>query len=446
MGQYLLKLPKMGESVAEATVTKWLMEVGDRVVLDDAIVEIATDKVDTDVTAEVEGILIEKRIQEDEVVAVGAVLAVIEIEGETAEKDSETVKIELPPVVDEPSEKEQMLAPEVAAKTITEEIETVQNTTKLSAKERTKFYSPLVRNIAQEEGISIAELDTIVGSGIEQRVTKIDILAYIKNKGQAAPSIAAKSDPENHTTPTIAPEVRFDGNDQIVEMSRMEKLISNHMKSSIQTAAHVQSFIEVDVTNLWNWREEAKSAFQKRENDKLTFTPLFMTAIIKALRDYPAMNSSIQGDKIIIKQAINLGMATALPDGNLIVPVIKNADHFNLIGLAKAVNNLANRARTNTLKPDEVQEGTYTFTNIGNFGSLMGTPIINQPQVGILAIGAIRKMPAVIETPEGDFIGIRHKVILSHSYDHRIINGATGGMFVKRVAEYLENWEETLPY
>jgi len=446
MGQYLLKLPKMGESVAEATVTKWLMEVGDRVVLDDAIVEIATDKVDTDVTAEVEGILIEKRIQEDEVVAVGAVLAVIEIEGETAEQDSETVKIELPPVVDEPSEKEQMLAPEVAAKTITEEIETVQNTTKLSAKERTKFYSPLVRNIAQEEGISIAELDTIVGSGIEQRVTKIDILAYIKNKGQAAPSIAAKSDPENHTTPTIAPEVRFDGNDQIVEMSRMEKLISNHMKSSIQTAAHVQSFIEVDVTNLWNWREEAKSAFQKRENDKLTFTPLFMTAIIKALRDYPAMNSSIQGDKIIIKQAINLGMATALPDGNLIVPVIKNADHFNLIGLAKAVNNLANRARTNTLKPDEVQEGTYTFTNIGNFGSLMGTPIINQPQVGILAIGAIRKMPAVIETPEGDFIGIRHKVILSHSYDHRIINGATGGMFVKRVAEYLENWEETLPY
>lgn len=446
MGQYLLKLPKMGESVAEATVTKWLMEVGDRVVLDDAIVEIATDKVDTDVTAEVEGILIEKRIQEDEVVAVGAVLAVIEIEGETAEQDSETVKIELPPVVDEPSEKEQMLAPEVAAKTITEEIETVQNTTKLSAKERTKFYSPLVRNIAQEEGISIAELDTIVGSGIEQRVTKIDILAYIKNKGQAAPSIAAKSDPENHTTPTIAPEVRFDGNDQIVEMSRMEKLISNHMKSSIQTAAHVQSFIEVDVTNLWNWREEAKSAFQKRENEKLTFTPLFMTAIIKALRDYPAMNSSIQGDKIIIKQAINLGMATALPDGNLIVPVIKNADHFNLIGLAKAVNNLANRARTNTLKPDEVQEGTYTFTNIGNFGSLMGTPIINQPQVGILAIGAIRKMPAVIETPEGDFIGIRHKVILSHSYDHRIINGATGGMFVKRVAEYLENWEETLPY
>ena len=226
----------------------------------------------------------------------------------------------------------------------------------------------------------------------------------------------------------------------------MEKMISDHMKTSIQTSAHVQSFIEVDVTNLWNWREEAKNSFYKRENEKLTFTPLFMTAIIKALRDFPKLNSSIQGDKIIIKQAINLGMATALPDGNLIVPVIRNADHYNLIGLAKAVNDLASRARNNTLKPDEVQEGTYTFTNIGNFGSIMGTPIINQPQVGILAIGAIRKMPAVIETEEGDFIGIRNKLILSHSFDHRIINGATGAMFVKRVGEYLENWDETLPY
>ena len=291
------------------------------------------------------------------------------------------------------------------------------------------------------------ELDSIQGTGMEQRVTKNDILAYIKTRKQTAPVSAKKPLVENTITQDdIAPKVQYDGGDQILEMSRMEKLISTHMKSSIETAAHVQSFIEVDVTNLWNWREEAKNAFQKRENEKLTFTPLFMTAIIKALKDYPQMNSSVQGDKIIIKQAINLGMATALPEGNLIVPVIKNADHFNLIGLAKAVNNLATRARNNALKPDEVQEGTYTFTNIGNFGSLMGTPIINQPQVGILAIGAIRKMPAVIETPEGDFIGIRNKVILSHSYDHRIINGATGGMFVKRVAEYLENWEEILPY
>lgn len=451
MGQYLLKLPKMGESVAEATVTKWLMEVGDTVVLDDAIVEIATDKVDTDVTAEVEGVLIEKRIQENEVVAVGEVMAVIEIEGESPvqepEKGNKDITESEADTVDSPVIEEAIPAPEIVAKAIIEEIETVQSTTKISAKESAKFYSPLVRNIAQEEGVTLEELDSIQGTGMEQRVTKNDILAYIKTRKQTAPVSAKKPLVENKITQDdIAPKVQYGGGDQIIEMSRMEKLISTHMKSSIETAAHVQSFIEVDVTNLWNWREEAKNAFQKRENEKLTFTPLFMTAIIKALKDYPQMNSSVQGDKIIIKQAINLGMATALPDGNLIVPVIKNADHFNLIGLAKAVNNLATRARNNALKPDEVQEGTYTFTNIGNFGSLMGTPIINQPQVGILAIGAIRKMPAVIETPEGDFIGIRNKVILSHSYDHRIINGATGGMFVKRVAEYLENWEETLPY
>lgn len=449
MGQYLLKLPKMGESVAEATVTKWLMEVGDTVVLDDAIVEIATDKVDTDVTAEVEGVLIEKRIQENEVVAVGEVMAVIEIEGESPVQEPKKgiEEITESDTVDSPVIEEAIPAPEIVAKAIIEEIETVQSTTKISAKESAKFYSPLVRNIAQEEGVTLEELDSIQGTGMEQRVTKNDILAYIKTRKQTAPVSAKKALVENKITQDyIAPKVQYGGGDQMIEMSRMEKLISTHMKSSIETAAHVQSFIEVDVTNLWNWREEAKNAFQKRENEKLTFTPLFMTAIIKALKDYPQMNSSVQGDKIIIKQAINLGMATALPDGNLIVPVIKNADHFNLIGLAKAVNNLATRARNNALKPDEVQEGTYTFTNIGNFGSLMGTPIINQPQVGILAIGAIRKMPAVIETPEGDFIGIRNKVILSHSYDHRIINGATGGMFVKRVAEYLENWEETLPY
>ena len=449
MGQYLLKLPKMGESVAEATVTKWLMEVGDTVVLDDAIVEIATDKVDTDVTAEVEGVLIEKRIQENEVVAVGEVMAVIEIEGESPvqEPEKRNKNITESDTVDSPVIEEAIPAPEIVAKAIIEEIERVQSTTKISAKESAKFYSPLVRNIAQEEGVTLEELDSIQGTGMEKRVTKNDILAYIKTRKQTAPVSAKKPLVENKITQDdIAPKVQYGGGDQILEMSRMEKLISTHMKSSIETAAHVQSFIEVDVTNLWNWREEVKNAFQKRENEKLTFTPLFMTAIIKALKDYPQMNSSIQGDKIIIKQAINLGMATALPDGNLIVPVIKNADHFNLIGLAKAVNNLATRARNNALKPDEVQEGTYTFTNIGNFGSLMGTPIINQPQVGILAIGAIRKMPAVIETPEGDFIGIRNKVILSHSYDHRIINGATGGMFVKRVAEYLENWEETLPY
>ncbi|MDB4263910.1 2-oxo acid dehydrogenase subunit E2 [Flavobacteriaceae bacterium] len=450
MGQYLLKLPKMGESVAEATVTKWLMEVGDKVVLDDAVLEIATDKVDTDVTSEVTGVLFEKRVQENEVVSVGAVLAVIEIEGETTIEQKEEVKAVSAPAKEKSTNKpileDQILTAEVASEKIIQDLEKVQSGDAIKLKESANFYSPLVRNIAQQEGVSVSELDSIKGTGVEQRVTKNDILAYIKSRGKGASLSNNAASVESKTLQPNNPQVHFNGNDQIVEMSRMEKLISTHMKSSIQTAAHVQSFIEVDVTNLWKWREEAKNAFQKRENEKLTFTPLFMTAIIKALRDYPQLNSSVQGDKIIMKQAINLGMAAALPDGNLIVPVVKNADHFNLIGLAKAVNDLAARARNNALKPDEVQEGTYTFTNIGNFGSLMGTPIINQPQVGILAIGAIRKVPAVIETKEGDFIGIRHKVILSHSYDHRIINGATGGLFVKRVAEYLENWEETLPY
>jgi 2-oxoglutarate dehydrogenase E2 component (dihydrolipoamide succinyltransferase) len=457
MAQYFLKLPKMGESVAEATVTKWLKEIGDSISLDDPIVEIATDKVDTDVSAEVSGILLEKRFEENAVVAVGDVLAVIETEGESVEHSSapsaELIEEKAPDIEDNIKE-EESLPPilEEYTEVLLDEIKTVQETVQITTKESSKFYSPLVRNIAQEEGISPEILHTIMGTGKDQRVTKKDILTFIKNRSSSEALINEKPT-QTIISKTIAAETAFGtqgisltGNDQILEMTRMEKLIATHMKSSIQTAAHVQSFIEVDVTNLWNWREEAKNAFQKRENEKLTFTPLFMTAIIKALRDYPQLNSTIQGEKIIIKQAINLGMATALSDGNLIVPVIKNADHFNLVGLAKAVNDLAKRSRNNALKPDEVQDGTYTFTNIGNFGSIMGTPIINQPQVGILAIGAIRKMPAVIETPEGDFIGIRHKVILSHSYDHRIINGAAGGLFVKRVAEYLENWEEPLPY
>jgi len=456
MAQYFLKLPKMGESVAEATVTKWLKGIGDSISLDDSIVEIATDKVDTDVSAEVSGILLEKRFEENAVVAVGDVLAVIETEGESVQHSSysslELLEDKVPDIKENAKEEELVPLEEEFTEVLLDEIKMAQETVQIITKESSKFYSPLVRNIAQEEGISHEILQTIIGTGKDQRVTKKDILTFIKNRSSAEILINEKS------TQTIISKTKADetavgkkgisltGNDQILEMTRMEKLISNHMKSSIQTAAHVQSFIEVDVTNLWNWREEAKNAFQKRENEKLTFTPLFMTAIIKALRDYPELNSSIQGEKIIIKQAINLGMATALSDGNLIVPVIKNADHFNLVGLAKAVNDLAKRSRNNALKPDEVQDGTYTFTNIGNFGSIMGTPIINQPQVGILAIGAIRKMPAVIETPEGDFIGIRHKVILSHSFDHRIINGAAGALFVKRVAEYLENWEENLPY
>jgi len=454
MGKYFLKLPKMGESVVEATLTKWLKEVGDSIEIDDPIIEIATDKVDTDVVSEKQGILIEKRFTENETVSVGDVLAVIEIKGDYESESDDSEKILDPSseiFKDEKIVKEDLnISPKFIAEKILDQIPKTKSISVINTEDKTNFYSPLVRNIAKEEGISNEELDSIDGTGKDKRVTKTDILEHLKsrvsNLKSSVPNEISSSIDSLRTVVKINPSVSLTGNDQIIEMSRMEKLISSHMKSSIQTAAHVQSFIEVDVTDLWSWREEAKSSFQKRENEKLTFTPLFMTAIIKALRDYPALNSHLQGDQIIIKQDINLGMATSLADGNLIVPVIKNADHLNLVGLAKAVNDLANRARINSLMPDEVQAGTYTFTNIGNFGSIMGTPIINQPQVGILAIGVIRKMPSVIETPEGDFIGIRRKVILSHSYDHRIINGATGGLFVKRVAEYLENWEESLPY
>ena len=444
----------MGESVVEATLTKWLKEVGDPIQIDDSIIEIATDKVDTDVVSEKQGILIEKRFTENETVSVGDVLAVIEIKGDYESESDDSEKILDPSseiFKDEKIVKEDLnISQKFIAEKLLDQIPKTKSISVINSEDKTNFYSPLVRNIAKEEGISNEELDSIDGTGKDKRVTKTDILEHLKsrvsNLKSSVPNEISSSIDSLRTVVKINPSVSLTGNDQIIEMSRMEKLISSHMKSSIQTAAHVQSFIEVDVTDLWSWREEAKSSFQKRENEKLTFTPLFMTAIIKALRDYPALNSHLQGDQIIIKQDINLGMATSLADGNLIVPVIKNADHLNLVGLAKAVNDLANRARINSLMPDEVQAGTYTFTNIGNFGSIMGTPIINQPQVGILAIGAIRKMPSVIETPEGDFIGIRRKVILSHSYDHRIINGATGGLFVKRVAEYLENWEESLPY
>ena len=447
MGQYHFKLPKMGESVTEATVTKWLKQVGDKVILDDPIVEIATDKVDTDVTSEVEGVIIEQRFKENDVVQVGETLLVIETKDEI---DS----ISLPVQTEKPiePEKNKKSETEVVASILEEEMDSIDNLITSRVDEPAKrFYSPLIKSISKKEGILQEELDRIPGTGKNQRLTKSDLLDYIKNrpfKDSSKAKIHEKK--SNDLTPSIenpmVTEPLLKGQNQILEMTRMEKLVSEHMKSSLETSAHVQSFIEADVTDLWDWREKEKETFLKRENEKLTFTPLFVTAIIKALRDYPMLNSSLENDKIIIKKEINIGMATALPDGNLIVPVIKNADHLNLVGLTKAVNDLANRARKNQLIPEEVQEGTYTFTNIGNFGSIMGTPIINQPQVGILAIGIIRKMPSVIETPNGDFIGVRRKVILSHSYDHRIINGATGGLFVKRVAEYLENWNENSPF
>lgn len=447
MGQYHFKLPKMGESVTEATVTKWLKQVGDKVILDDPIVEIATDKVDTDVTSEVEGVIIEQRFKENDVVQVGETLLVIETKEEI---DS----ISLPVQTEKPiePEKNKKSETEVVASILEEEMDSIDNLITSRVDEPAKrFYSPLIKSISKKEGILQEELDRIPGTGKNQRLTKSDLLNYLENRPfKDSSKVKIHEKKSNDLTPSIenpiVTEPLLKGQNQILEMTRMEKLVSEHMKSSLETSAHVQSFIEADVTDLWDWREKEKETFLKRENEKLTFTPLFITAIIKALRDYPMLNSSLENDRIIIKKEINIGMATALPDGNLIVPVIKNADHLNLVGLTKAVNDLANRARKNQLIPEEVQEGTYTFTNIGNFGSIMGTPIINQPQVGILAIGIIRKMPSVIETPNGDFIGVRRKVILSHSYDHRIINGATGGLFVKRVAEYLENWNENSPF
>lgn len=433
MAKFELRLPKMGESVAEATITSWLKEVGETIEMDEPIVEIATDKVDSEVPSEVDGVLVERFFEVDDVVQVGQVIAVIEVEGADVPQEEESESEVTNEVVEQIED------------TITVAKETV--TPVISSGDR--FYSPLVKNIAKKEGISQEELDTVPGTGKDGRVTKNDILGYIENrssssiKPQIIKEVASPKEIKKEEKPKVpvAPVIAS-GEDEIIEMSRMGKLIAHHMKESLQTSAHVQSFIEADVTNVWNWRNKTKNEFLKREGEKLTFTPIFMEVIAKALRDFPMMNISVQGDdKIIKKKDINLGMATALPDGNLIVPVIKNADQLNLVGMAKKVNDLANRARVNQLSPDDIQDGTYTVTNVGSFGSIMGTPIINQPQVGILALGAIRKVPAVIETPDGDFIGIRYKMFLSHSYDHRVVNGALGGMFVKAVKDYLEAWD-----
>lgn len=437
MANFELKLPKMGESVAEATITNWLKEVGDTIELDEAVLEIATDKVDSEVPSEVEGVLVEKRFEIDDVVKVGEVLAVIKIEGDVEESTTS------------PNEVKEEEAVEAHAEEAVQIMSSAQGVIAepLNFEISDRFYSPLVKNIAKEEGVSIQELEKIEGTGKEGRVTKNDILGYLENR-EATPVVQQTKQTAQKVAEKIEKEVAsksqpvsVNGQDEIIEMTRMGKLIAHHMRESIATAAHVQSFVEVDVTNIVNWRNKTKNVFLEREGEKLTFTPIFMEAVAKALKDFPMMNISIHGDQIIRKKNINLGMAAALPDGNLIVPVIKNADQLNLVGLAKKVNDLANRARHNKLKPDEIQDGTYTVTNVGTFGSVFGTPIINQPQVGILALGSIRKVPAVIETPEGDFIGIRHKMFLSHSYDHRVVNGALGGMFVKQVADYLEAWD-----
>ncbi|WP_035673669.1 dihydrolipoamide acetyltransferase family protein [Flavobacterium sp. 83] len=428
MARFELKLPKMGESVAEATITNWLKQVGDKIEADEAVLEIATDKVDSEVPSEVSGVLVEQLFGKDDLVQVGQTIAIIETDGATV---SEAVAEISAPV-----------AVEVIEKTLEAVKESVAAPVDFSNSE--KFLSPLVKNIAKEEGVSIAELELISGTGKEGRVTKNDILEYVKNR-TSQPVVSTPVAVVQKTVPVPvaqkAAPVSVSGGDEIIEMDRMRKLIAGYMTASVQTSAHVQSFIEVDVTNIVKWREKNKIAFEKREGEKLTYTPIFMEAVAKALKDFPGMNISVDGDFIIKKKNINLGMAASLPNGNLIVPVIKNADQLNLVGMAKAVNDLGGRAKAGKLKPDDTQGGTYTVTNVGTFGSVFGTPIINQPQVGILALGAIRKMPAVIETPEGDFIGIRQKMFLSHSYDHRVVDGALGGSFVKRVAEYLEAFD-----
>ena len=432
----------MGESVAEATITAWLKNVGDTIEADEAVLEIATDKVDSEVPSEVQGVLVEKLFNVDDVVQVGQTIAIIETEANaTATPSVEPAKV--------------AVTESAAVAQVAQTVETAKAAGTAVVSSEDRFYSPLVRNIAKQEGISQSQLDAIVGTGKDGRVTKNDILNYIENKAslptqetpkpvevapvQDAPKVVAEQ--VNGTEkPKAAPSIAS-GEDEIIEMSRMGKLIAHHMVESVQTSAHVQSFIEADVTNIWNWRNKVKDAFLKREGENLTFTPIFMEAVAKAIKDYPMINISVQGDTIIKRKHINLGMAAALADGNLIVPVIKDADQLNLVGMTKKVNDLANRARLNQLKPDDIQGGTYTVTNVGTFGSIMGTPIINQPQVAILALGAIRKVPAVVETPEGDFIGIRYKMFLSHSYDHRVVNGALGGQFLKAVKDYLEAWD-----
>jgi len=442
MAKFELRLPKMGESVAEATITSWLKDVGEAIEADEPLLEIATDKVDSEVPSEVEGVLLERFFEVDEVVQVGQVLAVLE----TATVDTTAAAIPDEEVVAVPEIQGDRA---VAVATLTSQIEKIKQPLVPNGNETPPFYSPLVKNIAAKEGVSFEELQKIVGTGKNKRVTKNDILGYIKQRHSGGVS-PVQQQSSSEVTAVPAPPTKIElpstpvlstGENEIIEMTRMGKLVAQHMTHSLQTAAHVQSFIEADVTAVLNWRNRIKDEFKNREGEHITFTPIFMEAIIKALKDFPMLNSMVSGTSIVKKKNINLGMAVALADGNLIVPVIKNADQYNLVGLVKVVNHLARSARNNQLKPDDVQDGTYTVTNVGSFGSIMGTPIINQPQVGILALGAIRKVPAVIETPDGDFIGIRHKMFLSHSYDHRIINGALGGQFVQRVAQYLEAWD-----
>jgi 2-oxoglutarate dehydrogenase E2 component (dihydrolipoamide succinyltransferase) len=417
-------LPRMGESVDEATITGWLKNEGDKIDEDDLIVEIATDKVDSEVPSEFSGILFKKLCNVNDVVKVGDPIAIIE-----TDLDVSTIK-----KIEIPEKRKSIEKLKTIKKSNSEPIDFIEKGDELIDKnisnESSRIYSPLVKNISKQEGVSLNELENIIGSGKNGRVTKNDLLTYISNS--------------NNSTKTSQNTYSNELSDEIIEMSRMEKLISDHMISSKEKSAHVQAFIEADITNLWNWREKNKHIFFERENEKITFTPIFIQIVAQVLREFPMLNISLDDYNIIKKKSINVGMATALSDGNLIVPVIKNADQFSLLGLVKKVNDLAKRSRNGNLEPDEVKDGTYTISNVGVFDTLMGTPIINQPQVGILAFGAINKKPSVIETEKGDFIGIRYKIILSHSFDHRIVNGAKGGLFIKRIKELIEGWDSKI--
>ena len=437
MSKFELKLPKMGESVAEATLTAWLKDIGDTIEFDEAVVEIATDKVDSEVPSEKKGVLIEKCFNVNDVIEVGQTIAIIEtdeIEISVEKNTKNNIQKENKQSTEDKNINEKELAEEIT-ESLEKSAEIILKTDKVITSNK-GFLSPLVKNIIKKEGITPDELTQIKGTGKDKRITKNDILSFLSDRNVI---LNKPIEPDSNILQPEKLDVS-DFSDEVIEMTKMGKIISQHMTDSIKISAHVQSFIEVDVTNIYNWRDRVKSGFESREGQKFTFTPIFIEAVAVALRQYPMMNISVSDDKIILKKKINIGMATALADGNLIVPVIKNADQLNLVGMAKSVNDLASRARANNLNPDDVTEGTYTVTNVGVFGSIMGTPIINQPQVGILAFGAIRKMPSVIETEEGDYIGIRKKMIISHSYDHRVVNGALGSKFIKAVKDYLENW------
>ena len=446
MAEIEIRLPKMGESVTEATITNWLKNVGDSVAMDEPLVEVATDKVDNELPSEGAGVLIKILFEKDQVAQVGDVIAILSTDGGSSAAPA--AKEEAPIVASSATQTTTVAAP---ISTSSETIAIPKNGTS------GKFFSPLVRNIAEKEGITASELEAISGTGQDGRVTKKDVISYLANRGTAPATTpaasttpAAAATPVAAVTPAVASSASFmnikepivlpNPGDEIMEMDRMRKLIADHMVMSVHVSPHVTSYVEADVTNIVKWREKIKNTFKQREGQNITYTPILIEAIVKAIKDFPMINVSVSGTTIIKRKDINIGMATALPSGNLIVPVIKNADQLNLVGITKAVNGLADSARNNKLKPEDIQGGTYTVTNVGSFGNVMGTPIINQPQVAILALGAIRKVPAVIETPEGDFIGIRHKMFLSLSNDHRVVDGALGGQFVRRVADYLESF------